>query len=91
MSLKGRRRETTLQQPYTGPYEVLERRENNVKIDVNGKAVLVHLDRLKPAFLAQDVAEPQPPQTVPFSASRASREDKRSTRPPIRFRDYIPH
>ncbi|XP_064214078.1 uncharacterized protein K02A2.6-like [Tribolium castaneum] len=27
----------------------------------------------------------------PLPASRASREDKRSTRPPIRFRDYIPH
>ena len=39
-----------LQPPYTGPHEVLSRSDKTYKLLVNRKAVVVSIDRLKPAF-----------------------------------------
>lgn len=45
-----------LQPPYEGPYPVLERNEKFFKVDVNGKAVNICIDRLKAAHIFDDVA-----------------------------------
>ncbi|KAK2578806.1 hypothetical protein KPH14_012835 [Odynerus spinipes] len=48
-----------LDQPYSGPYQVLERLSDRVfKIATNGKEVTVPTERLKPAHMVQDSAEP---------------------------------
>jgi hypothetical protein len=53
---------TPLEPPYTGLYEVLSRNNKTFKILVNEKAVVVSIDRLKPAFMLQEDGEiPQSP------------------------------
>ncbi|XP_039758578.1 uncharacterized protein LOC120632682 [Pararge aegeria] len=55
----------SLQPPYTGPYEVLERGDKTFKILVKGKSVTVSIDRLKPAYMQTD---PSPtPATTPIN------------------------
>jgi cleavage and polyadenylation specificity factor subunit 1 len=53
-----------LQQPYSGPHEVIRRYERTYTIRVKGKEVTVSIDRLKPAFIASEPMEvatkPQP-------------------------------
>jgi hypothetical protein len=48
---------TPLEPPYTGPYAVLSRNNKTFKILVNEKAVVVSIDRLKPAFMMQEDGE----------------------------------
>lgn len=43
-----------LQQPYSGPYQVVRRHERAYTILVKGKEITVSIDRLKPAYIAQD-------------------------------------
>lgn len=45
----------SLQRPYEGPYEVIERGEKFVKVLINGKHQRVSIDRVKPAFVLQDL------------------------------------
>jgi hypothetical protein len=53
---------TPLEPSYTGPYEVLSRNNKTFKILANEKAVVVSIDRLKPAFMLQEFGEiPQSP------------------------------
>lgn len=40
-----------LQQPYEGPYEVLQRNEKFFDVSVSGKKQTISIDRIKPAFL----------------------------------------
>ncbi|GFV66572.1 integrase catalytic domain-containing protein [Trichonephila clavipes] len=40
-----------LQQPYDGPFKVLQRKDKVFFLDINGKRVSVSIDRCKPAFL----------------------------------------
>jgi hypothetical protein len=39
-----------LEPPYSGPYQVLSRREKTLQLLVRGKAVTVSSDRVKPAY-----------------------------------------
>ena len=39
-----------LQPPYSGPYKVLHRSAKHFRLDINGKATEVSIDRLKPAY-----------------------------------------
>lgn len=43
--------------PYEGPYQVLARNDKFFTVLINGKNVNVYVDRLKPAYLAQEVTE----------------------------------
>jgi hypothetical protein len=53
---------TPLEPPYTGPYGVLSRNNKTFKILANEKAVVVSIDRLKPAFMLQEDGDiPQSP------------------------------
>ncbi|GFV20824.1 uncharacterized protein TNCV_5069311 [Trichonephila clavipes] len=40
-----------LQQPYDGPFKVLQRKDKVFFLDINGKRVSVSIDRCKPAFI----------------------------------------
>lgn len=57
-----------LQQPYDGPFPVLSRKDKTYSLSIKGKAVLISIDRLKPAFIqsAQDICgEPSRLLTAP--------------------------
>ncbi|GBN94563.1 Transposon Ty3-I Gag-Pol polyprotein [Araneus ventricosus] len=43
-----------LQQPYSGPHQVLKRTDKFFELDLNGKQTTVSMDRLKPAFFCQE-------------------------------------
>lgn len=42
-----------LQPPYTGPYEIIKRKEKTMTLNIRGKNVEVSLDRIKPAHIEQ--------------------------------------
>ncbi|XP_052745961.1 uncharacterized protein LOC112045684 isoform X4 [Bicyclus anynana] len=59
-----------LQQPYMGPFKVLERSEKYFKIESKGKPISVTIDRLKPAFVLQP---DQPELLSPAVTTRSGR------------------
>jgi len=44
-----------LRMPFDGPFEVLQRNEKFFQIKINGKPTNVSIDRLKPAFMVNDI------------------------------------
>ena len=75
-----------LQQPYSGPHQVLERNSKTFKIVVNAKPVTVNIDRLKPAFLPQETERNSP--TIAVKTSQKTSSRGRRLEQPVRFRDY---
>ncbi|GFS87371.1 integrase catalytic domain-containing protein [Trichonephila clavipes] len=67
-----------LQQPYDGPFKVLQRKDKVFFLDINGKRVSVSIDRCKPAFFlnTEDFQLPQTknetPATVEPNASAST-------------------
>jgi hypothetical protein len=60
---------SSLQPPYTGPYQVISRTEKTYKLRINGKIVVVSVDRLKPAYMVSDMEtchQEPPPGSVPL-------------------------
>ncbi|GFU74120.1 hypothetical protein TNCV_1642441 [Trichonephila clavipes] len=56
-----------LQQPYDGPFKVLQRKDKVFFLDINGKRVSVSIDRCKPAFFlnTEDLQLPQTKNEIP--------------------------
>ncbi|GFS70146.1 uncharacterized protein TNCV_2199811 [Trichonephila clavipes] len=56
-----------LQQPYDGPFKVLQRKDKVFFLDINGKRVSVSIDRCKPAFFlnTEDLQLPQTKDETP--------------------------
>lgn len=54
-----------LQQPYEGPYEVLERSEKYFKVKLHNRAAKISIDRLKTAFLHKDDSSKSTATTLP--------------------------
>ncbi|GFY27814.1 integrase catalytic domain-containing protein [Trichonephila clavipes] len=56
-----------LQQPYDGPFKVLQRKDKVFSLDINGKRVSVSIDRCKPAFFlnTEDLQLPQTKNETP--------------------------
>ena len=53
-----------LQVPYAGPYEVLNRSDKTMTLNIKGKSTTVTIDRVKPAFILDDRPSPTPPPTT---------------------------
>lgn len=73
----------SLEPPYAGPYKVLSRHPKYYELDVQGKKLLVSVDRLKPAFITQELDPKVPAVTVPppkpekeFKTTRSGRRVK---------------
>ena len=81
-----------LQNPYDGPYKVLNKSEKTFIIEVNGRESTVSLDRLKPAFIsAQDYLPTErtlclPPPLPNPVCTRSGR----AVKPPVRFQTSKP-
>lgn len=43
-----------LQQPFAGPYKVVDRHEKYFTIEISNKTISVSIDRLKPAYILSD-------------------------------------
>ena len=76
-----------LQQPYDGPFKVLKRSDKHFILQVKGKDSIVSIDRLKPAFIDEQVdntlTTPQPLDrcfTLPPAASPPPPQVTRSGR-----------
>lgn len=41
----------SLQQPYEGPYKVVEKNKKYFKVEINGEVVVIPIDRVKPALI----------------------------------------
>ena len=54
-----------LQQPYDGPYKVLQRSDKHFTVEVKGRPEVVSLDRLKPAHLEPPSILTEPSPTTP--------------------------
>lgn len=82
---------TPLQQPYDGPYTVVNRYEKYYKVIVNGKTKNVSIDRLKAAFIDSENDLPPTPtpqeetrSTNPTNQSSKNQHTKTPDEPPIR-------
>ena len=73
-----------LQQPYTGPYEVVKRTEKFFTLLINGHEKTVSLDRLKPAFFCTD-NEPDVTTTEKLHNIPVSTRSGRVSKPVVRF------
>ncbi|GFU95296.1 hypothetical protein TNCV_4308951 [Trichonephila clavipes] len=74
-----------LQQPYDGPFKVLQRKDKVFFLDINGKRVSVSIDRCKPAFFlnTEDLQLPQTKNETPATVDHdptASTPTQPSTR-----------
>lgn len=75
-----------LQQPYDGPYRVLDRSAKFYTLDLNGRKDTVSVDRLKPAHFdtcpAIDTTHGPPPPAPPTCSTASPSQPARSTAPP---------
>lgn len=61
-----------LQQPYTGPYKIINRKEKTMTINIRGKSVEVSLDRIKPAHIEQFDTPPETTVTTSVPVATAA-------------------
>ena len=54
---------TILQQPYDGPYLVVNRNSKTFTVDINGKHKVISINRIKPAFVVAEDIPCQPDRT----------------------------
>ena len=59
-----------LQPPYTGPYKILRRHARHFMIDISGKSASISIDRLKVAYLDDDLLRPSPDTIRPTHSPR---------------------
>lgn len=74
----------SLSGPYRGPYRVLRRDAKTMTLDVGNRHTTVSIDRVKPAFLVQDVpttSGPSTPVTTPAPATEPTSD--RLAPPPV--------
>lgn len=81
----------SLQPAYTGPYEVLKRRDKFFTISVKNRSVTVSIDRLKLAYLLSTSTESESPHSSSFSDTSKLTTPLTSTTKSgrvVRFPDY---
>lgn len=74
-----------LQPPYTGPHEVLNRDHKTITLKIRNEPNEVSIDRVKPAFVIQEISTPVPASLpVPVSSYiPTSQTTSSSTLPPV--------
>lgn len=71
----------SLEPPYAGPFEVIERKPKYYTLKVRGKTVNVSIDRLKPAYIMKEVNTPvNIPVSNTATNAKTSNEEERRTR-----------
>ena len=90
-----------LQQPYDGPYRVLDRSEKFYTLDLNGRKDTLSVDRLKPAHLDRPVdfpalpsaqtplSPPTPSQDPPMQSTPQTTRSGRHVHWPTHLRDFV--
>jgi hypothetical protein len=83
-----------LEPPYSGPYQVLSRKDKTLKLLVRGKPIIVSTDRVKPTHVFNEndsghTASATPPKApsdiaTPLSATKTTRSG-RHVQFPVRF------
>ncbi|XP_020297970.1 uncharacterized protein LOC109862353 [Pseudomyrmex gracilis] len=82
----------TLRSPHDGPYKVLNHGEKTFKVKINGRAINISIDRLKPAYILQDEDElSNDTQNEPQQPAPAQRRSSRATKPVVRFQPGLTH
>ncbi|XP_058798167.1 uncharacterized protein LOC131668214 [Phymastichus coffea] len=56
----------SLQQPYRGPYEIIDRNDKNMTLKINNIPNTVTIDRVFPAFILNDDEPPPPSASTPI-------------------------
>jgi hypothetical protein len=69
-----------LEPPYTGPYQVLSRREKTLQLLERGKPVTVSTDWVKPAYVSDEPGHGSPTSNSPANTTRAPTSE--ATPPP---------
>ena len=70
----------SLQQAYTGPHEVILRKDKYFIIKVKGKDVTVSVDRLKPAYILKNDSSNVPESKFPITTTSPNFKTTRSGR-----------
>lgn len=73
----------SLQRPYEGPYQVIDRNNKYFKVRIRGRDINISIDLLKPAHISQPVEQTHQPQTqnVSNQSSESVQSAKQSTAP----------
>jgi cleavage and polyadenylation specificity factor subunit 1 len=61
-----------LEPPYTGPYQILSRREKTLQLLVRGKPTTVSADRVKPAYVLEESGHGSPTLNSPVNTTPAA-------------------
>lgn len=72
---------TPLQQPYEGPYKVLERKEKYFKLLIKNRKVNVSIDRLKSAFIPPALERDKPPRQGNSNDNQGSQSSHTTSSP----------
>lgn len=78
-----------LQLLYDGPYEVLSRTEKTAKLKINGKAVTVLTDRIKPAYLLTEDTQTKEASTQKNITPQETTRSGRKIRQPVQFQSGV--
>lgn len=78
-----------LQLPYDGPYEVLSRTEKITKLKINGKAMTVLTDRIKPAYLLTEDTQRKEASTQKNTTPQETTRSGRKIHQPVRFQSGV--
>lgn len=76
----------SLSPPYSGPHRVISRSEKHYKVIVNGRAVNISIDRLKPAYTTDAPTQQDSSTTNSTSASTRTTRSGRRVVIPLRYR-----
>ena len=75
----------SLQQPYTGPYEIISRDDKTITLNINNKKIKVSIDRVIPAFILANDSLPTSDHIISTNTTtKTTRSGRR-----VRFPDFF--
>jgi transposase InsO family protein len=70
----------SLDPPYRGPYQILERSDKTITVSINNKRSVISLDRVKPAYLELDSDETEEIRVTPQERTNPKPDSDRTSR-----------